>query len=47
MTRKMMAAFGLLLALPLLSACAAAVGAGAAVVADEAIEQEEGGDGLF
>jgi predicted small lipoprotein YifL len=30
-----------------LSACAPLVGGVAAVAADEAIEQEEGGDGLF
>ena len=31
-------------AMPLLNACAPAVGAGAAVVADEAYEQETGND---
>ena len=30
-----------------LSGCAVAVGAGAAVVADKIVEEEEGGDGLF
>ena len=30
-----------------LSACALAVGAGAAVVVDEIVEDERGGDGLF
>ena len=36
-----------LLAAYTLSGCALAVGAGAAVVADEIIEEERGGDGLF
>ena len=37
-----------LLALPALAGCTPlVVGAGAAVVADEVIEQEKGGDGLF
>lgn len=47
MTRNTLALISLLITLPILSGCAAAVGAGAAVVADEAIEDREGGDGLF
>ena len=40
----------LVMALPafcVLSGCAAAVGAGAVVVADQVIEDQNGGDGLF
>lgn len=47
MTRKTLTILALLMAAPMLAGCAAAVGAGAAVVADEAVEDERGGDGLF
>jgi predicted small lipoprotein YifL len=41
-------ALAALLTLATLSACAPLlIGGGAAVVADEAIEQDQGGDGLF
>ena len=37
----------LLLAAPLLSGCAVALGAGAVVVADEVMEDRQGDDGLI
>jgi hypothetical protein len=41
-------ALALLLTCAALSACAPLlIGGGAAIVADEAIEQDQGGDGLF
>ncbi|MEM9230048.1 MAG: hypothetical protein AAGB10_10620 [Pseudomonadota bacterium] len=40
-------AFALLLAGLTLTGCVAAVGAGGAVAVDTALENEQGGDGLF
>ncbi len=47
MSKKLILALGLLVSGFALQGCALAVGAGAAVVADEIIEDEKGGDGLF
>lgn len=48
MPKAAMTALAALLTLATLSACAPLlIGGGAAVVADEAMEQEKGGDGLF
>ncbi|NJS40322.1 MAG: hypothetical protein HC783_16460 [Rhodobacteraceae bacterium] len=48
MTVRKISAIGFLLALCATSACAPlVVGGAAAVVADEVIEQDQGGDGLF
>lgn len=47
MTTKITLVFALL-AVPVLSACVpVAIGVGGAIVADEIVEQEQGGDGLF
>jgi len=46
MSRPLLILIGLLAALQL-SACAVAVGAGGAVILDDALEQENGDDGLF
>ena len=45
--RRIWLILALAAAAPALSGCAVAFGAGAALVADEAVEQERGGDGLF
>ncbi len=47
MTKQLILALGLLISGFALQGCALAVGAGAAVVVDEIIEDERGGDGLF
>ncbi len=47
MTRKLWIALALSASLPALSACGPLVGAGAVVAADEAVEETEGGEGLF
>ena len=46
MPKILMILFSLMAAYTL-SGCAVAVGAGAAVIADEIVEDEKGGDGLF
>ncbi len=48
MTPRLILTFALLASTSLLSACAQlAIGAGAAVIADEVVEDQRGGDGLF
>ncbi len=47
MSTPMIRAAGLLLVLTVLSGCALAAGGVAAVAVDTALEQENGGDGLF
>ena len=47
MTVRKITAIGLLLALCVTSACAPLVVGGAVVLADEVVEQDQGGDGLF
>jgi hypothetical protein len=47
MTGRKITAIGLLLALCATSACAPLVVGGAVVLADEVVEQDQGGDGLF
>ncbi|WP_397542440.1 hypothetical protein [Roseovarius salis] len=47
MFRKFLIATTLVGALPALSACGPAIGAGAIVATDEVVEEKEGGDGLF
>ena len=47
MTIRKLNILGLLLAVLATSACAPLVVGGAVVLADEAVEQDQGGDGLF
>lgn len=47
MSNRFILAFGLLVSVFALQGCAVAVGAAGAVIADEIIEDERGGDGLF
>ena len=47
MTHRLIIALGLTISAFTLQGCALAVGAAGAVVADEIIEDKEGGDGLF
>ena len=47
MSNRIILAFGLILSVFALQGCAVALGAAGAVVADEILEDERGGDGLF
>ena len=47
MTKRILLAMGLLITSFGLQGCALAVGAAGVVVADEILENERGGDGLF
>ncbi len=48
MTNRIWLIFGLIAGTAALSGCVpVAIGAGAVLIADEAIEQDQGGDGLF
>ena len=47
MTMQKLAVLGLLLGVLTTSACAPLIVGGAVVLADEALEQDQGGDGLF
>ena len=47
MTMRKMSILGLLVAMLATSACAPLVVGGAVVLADEVVEQDQGGDGLF
>ena len=47
MTKRIFLAVGLLITGFSLQGCAVAIGAAGAVVADEILEDERGGDGLF
>ena len=47
MTMRKLGVLGLLLGMLATSACAPLVVGGAVVLADEVVEQDQGGDGLF